>query len=60
MGIRDSYPIGYTGSDMKLTTHLHLVPRLRMRGALHPLLQYVFMARCLIKQEIRVRDAVLI
>jgi hypothetical protein len=28
---------------VKLTTHLHLVPRSRMRGAISPLPQYVFM-----------------
>jgi hypothetical protein len=31
----------------------HLVLRLRMRGAILPFLQYVFMARCLIKRVIR-------
>jgi len=34
---------------MKLTTHLNLVLRLRTNGAIPPLLQYVFMAWCLIK-----------
>jgi len=29
---------------VKLTTHLHLVPRSRMSGAIPPLPQYVFMA----------------
>jgi hypothetical protein len=29
---------------VKFTTHLHLVPRLRMRGATLPLTQYVLMA----------------
>jgi hypothetical protein len=37
---------------VNLTTRLHLVPRLRMRGAVPPLPQYVFMEWCL-KQEIR-------
>jgi hypothetical protein len=31
-----------------LTTHLHLQPRSRMRGAIPPLLRYVFMAWCLV------------
>jgi hypothetical protein len=31
--------------------HLHLVPRLRMRGAIPPLPQYVFMACCLVKHR---------
>jgi len=38
---------------VKLTTHLHLLPKLRMCGATPALLQYVFMAWCLIKQGIR-------
>jgi len=29
---------------VKLTIHLHLVPKSRMRGAIPPLPQYVFMA----------------
>jgi hypothetical protein len=36
---------------VKLTTHLHLVPRSRMRGAILPLPQYVFMALCLVKHR---------
>jgi hypothetical protein len=36
---------------MKLTTHLHLVPRLRMRGAVLPLPQYAFMAWCSTKAQ---------
>jgi len=35
------------------------VPRLRMRGAIPPLLQYIFMVWCLIKQDIRLHGAVL-
>jgi hypothetical protein len=34
----------------KLTTHLHLVPKL-MRGAISPLPQYVFMAWCFVKHR---------
>jgi hypothetical protein len=30
---------------MKLTTHLHLLPKLRMYGAILPLLQYIFMVQ---------------
>jgi len=29
---------------MKMTTHLHLVPRLKMSGAVPHLSQYIFMA----------------
>jgi len=36
---------------VKLTTHLHIVPSSRMCGALLPLPQYVFMARCLVKHR---------
>jgi hypothetical protein len=34
---------------MKLTTHLHLVPRLRKGGAIPPLPQWIFMVWCLVK-----------
>jgi hypothetical protein len=37
---------------VKLTTHILLVPRLRKRGSLPLLPQYVFMARCLPGAEI--------
>jgi len=36
------YPGVKSGRDVKMTTHLNLVPWLRMRGAILPLL-YVFM-----------------
>jgi hypothetical protein len=36
---------------VKLTTHLHVMPRSRMRGAIPPLPQYVFMAWCLVKHS---------
>jgi hypothetical protein len=36
---------------MKLTAHLHLAPRLRMRGAIPPLLPHIFMALYLVKQR---------
>jgi hypothetical protein len=32
------FPRGWSGRGVKFTTHLHLVPRLRMRGAMPPLL----------------------
>jgi len=37
--------------SMKLTTHLHLVPSLRMLGAILLLPQYVLMAWCLVKKR---------
>jgi hypothetical protein len=51
-----SYPMGtggwkQSGQGVKLTTHLHLVPRSGMRGAIPPLSQYVFMAWCLVTQR---------
>jgi len=38
-----------TDRGVKLSTHLHPAPRLRIRGATPPLLQYVFIAWCLVK-----------
>jgi len=35
---------------VKLSTHLHLVPRSRMRGVINPLPQYAFMW-CLVKHR---------
>jgi len=35
---------------VKLTIHLYLVPRSRMRGALPPLPRYAFMASCSVKK----------
>jgi hypothetical protein len=53
-----SYPTGTGGSfpgvkrrGVKLTTHLHLVPRLRMRGDIYPLPLYIFMESCLVKHR---------
>jgi hypothetical protein len=43
-------PRVWRGRGVKLTTHLHLVPRL-MRGTIPPLPQYVFMAWCLVKDR---------
>jgi hypothetical protein len=42
---------GQSGRGVKLTTHLHLVLRSRMRGAIPPLPQYVSMAWCLVKHR---------
>jgi hypothetical protein len=42
---------GQSGQGMKLTTHLHLVSRLRIRGATLPLPQYAFMAWCSVKKS---------
>jgi len=50
---------GSSDRGVKLTTHLHLVPTFRMRGAIPPFSQYVFKAWCLIKQEIYLNGVVL-
>jgi len=39
-------PLGEKRPRRELTTHLHLVSRSRMRGAVHPLPQYAIMAWC--------------
>jgi hypothetical protein len=43
--------LGYSGWGVKLTTHFHLVPRSRMRGAIPALPQYVFMVWCSVKAQ---------
>jgi hypothetical protein len=58
-GFRWLLPQGQCGRGMKLITHLYLVPRLIMCGAIPPLSQYVFVAWCLIKQDIRFHGMVL-
>jgi hypothetical protein len=56
---RALYPMGTGAFTLEVKRlghegdHLHLVPWLRLRGAVCPLLQYVFMAWCLIKHRIR-------
>jgi hypothetical protein len=52
-GCRDLSP------GVKLTIHMHLVPRLRMYGAKPQLSQYDFMAWCFIKRCIRIYCAIL-
>jgi hypothetical protein len=51
MGTRGLFPWGYSGRGVKMATHLHLVPRSRMRGYIPPLPQYAFMAWCSVKKE---------
>jgi hypothetical protein len=41
---------GQGSCGMKLTTHLHLAPKSRMRGAIPPVIQYAFMAWCSVKK----------
>jgi len=33
-----------SGWSLRLTTHHHLMPRMKMHGAIHPLPQYILMA----------------
>jgi len=47
------FPWGYSSRGVKLITHLHVVPRSRMHGAIPPLLCYAFMAWCLVKKKKR-------
>jgi hypothetical protein len=51
-----TFATGYSGRGVKLTTHLHLVPRLRMRGTITPFSQYVLVAWYLIKQRINLHE----
>jgi len=46
-----SYEMGTRVPFLGQTTHLILMPRSRMRGAIHPLPQCVFMAWCLVKHR---------
>jgi hypothetical protein len=48
---RRPFPRGLSSRGVKLTTHLHLVPMSRMRGAIPPLPQYLFLAWCLVKHS---------
>jgi hypothetical protein len=48
MGIMVFSP-GVKRMKREVTTHFYLAPRWRMRGAISPLLRYVFMARYLLK-----------
>lgn len=36
------------GADRSMTAHLHLVQRLRIRGAKQPILRYVLVTCCLV------------
>jgi hypothetical protein len=51
MGTRDSFPWAEAARGVKLTTHLHLELRSRMRGAIPPLPQYASMAWCSVKKK---------
>jgi len=42
---------GFFPRGVNITTDRHLVPKLRKRGAVPPLLRYIFMAWCLFKHR---------
>jgi len=46
-----AFSLGLKRSAREAAHHLHLVPRSRIRGPVHPLPQYSFMARCLVKAQ---------
>jgi len=48
-GYQGLFPLGQRGRGVKLTTHLHPVPRSRVHGILPPLPQNDFMAWCSVK-----------
>jgi len=50
-GYQGLFPWVESGRCVKLTTHLHLAPRLSMRGAIHPFPQHVFMVLCLVNNR---------
>jgi len=51
VGTGASFLGGQRDQGVKLTTHLYLVPRLRLRGAVTVTSPYVFMDWCLVKQS---------
>jgi hypothetical protein len=51
MGTWDSFPGGKVAGAWNWPFHLYVVPSERMRGAIPPLSQYVFMAWCLVNHR---------
>jgi hypothetical protein len=47
------FPWEWNGRDVKLTAHLHLVPRSGNAWSVSPLPRYIFIAWCLVKQSRR-------
>jgi hypothetical protein len=52
-GYHRLFPWGQGGRGVKLTIHLHLVPRSRMLRTVLPLPQYAFMAWCSVNKKYR-------
>jgi hypothetical protein len=50
-GWRGIFPLGWSGLGAKLTAYLRLVLSLRIRGAIPPLLRYVFVAWCFVNHK---------
>jgi hypothetical protein len=50
-GYQGLFPWRQSGKGVKLPTHLHLVPRSRVRGDIPPFPQYAFMAWCSVKAQ---------
>jgi hypothetical protein len=48
-----TFPLGESSQGVKLTTHLHLVLRSKLHGAVPPLPYYASMAWCLVKKKQR-------
>jgi hypothetical protein len=48
-GCRGLFPQAQSGRGVNLTAHFHLIPRLRMRGAVPSLPSYAFVVLCLIE-----------
>jgi hypothetical protein len=45
------FPRRWSGRGVKVTTHLHLVPRLRMQGAIPPPLHHMFARRAEVRTQ---------
>jgi hypothetical protein len=52
-GYQGLFPCGWSGRGLKLTTHLHLVPRSKNEWICTSTPQYGFMAWCSVKKEHR-------
>jgi hypothetical protein len=50
-GYRELFPQGSSGQHVKLITHLHLVPKLKIRGNIPPRPQYISMEWYLVKHR---------
>jgi hypothetical protein len=51
MDVPGALSLGYSGRGVKLTTHLHLVPRSKNEWSYTSIPQYVFVTRCLVNHR---------